>query len=62
MKRFHQRSPYRVTMNEAFAEVIDGCATTGFIQPQPRTFDLKGNPGSFFTTRGAAVNHLSKFG
>jgi leucyl/phenylalanyl-tRNA--protein transferase len=25
--RFHQRSPYRVTMNEAFAEVIDGCAT-----------------------------------
>ncbi|WP_367143191.1 leucyl/phenylalanyl-tRNA--protein transferase [Pantoea stewartii] len=26
MKRFHQQSPYRVTMNEAFGEVVDGCA------------------------------------
>ncbi|WP_026042510.1 leucyl/phenylalanyl-tRNA--protein transferase [Pantoea sp. A4] len=27
MKRFHQRSPYRVTMNHAFASVIEGCAS-----------------------------------
>lgn len=27
MKRFHQRSPYRVTMNHAFAGVIEGCAS-----------------------------------
>ncbi|WP_205949983.1 leucyl/phenylalanyl-tRNA--protein transferase [Pantoea stewartii] len=26
MKRFHQQSPYRVTMNEAFGDVVDGCA------------------------------------
>ncbi|WP_067702799.1 MULTISPECIES: leucyl/phenylalanyl-tRNA--protein transferase [unclassified Erwinia] len=27
MKRFHLRSPYRVTLNQRFAEVIEGCAT-----------------------------------
>lgn len=27
MKRFHQRSPYRVTLNHAFGEVIEGCAS-----------------------------------
>jgi len=27
MKRFHRRSPYHVTMNRAFAEVIEGCAS-----------------------------------
>ena len=26
MKRFHQRSPYRVTLNQNFQEVIEGCA------------------------------------
>jgi len=26
MKRFHQRSPYRVTLNHAFGQVIEGCA------------------------------------
>lgn len=26
MKRFHQRSPYRVTLNHAFGQVIAGCA------------------------------------
>lgn len=26
MKRFHQRSPYRVTLNQRFSEVIAGCA------------------------------------
>ena len=26
MKRFHKRSPYRVTMNYAFGQVIEGCA------------------------------------
>ncbi|WP_312948796.1 leucyl/phenylalanyl-tRNA--protein transferase [Superficieibacter sp.] len=26
MKRFHQRSPYRVTLNQAFDRVIEGCA------------------------------------
>jgi len=26
MKRFHQKSPYRVTLNQRFAEVIEGCA------------------------------------
>ncbi|WP_028714981.1 leucyl/phenylalanyl-tRNA--protein transferase [Pantoea ananatis] len=26
MKRFHQQSPYRVTMNEAFSDVVEGCA------------------------------------
>ena len=26
MKRFHQHSPYRVTLNHAFGEVIEGCA------------------------------------
>ncbi|MEM6159834.1 leucyl/phenylalanyl-tRNA--protein transferase [Erwinia sp. P6884] len=27
MKRFHQRSPYRVTLNQSFQEVIEGCAS-----------------------------------
>ena len=27
MKRFHRRSPYRVTLNQNFAAVIAGCAT-----------------------------------
>ncbi|MFU9137746.1 leucyl/phenylalanyl-tRNA--protein transferase [Erwinia tasmaniensis] len=27
MKRFHLRSPYRVTLNQRFTEVIEGCAT-----------------------------------
>ena len=27
MKRFHQRSPYRVTLNHAFGQVIEGCAS-----------------------------------
>ena len=27
MKRFHRRSPYRVTLNQAFAAVIEGCAS-----------------------------------
>lgn len=27
MKRFHQRSPYRVTLNENFYDVIEGCAS-----------------------------------
>lgn len=27
MKRFHKRSPYRVTMNYAFGQVIEGCAS-----------------------------------
>ncbi|QHM70458.1 leucyl/phenylalanyl-tRNA--protein transferase [Mixta intestinalis] len=27
MKRFHRRSPYRVTMNRAFADVVEGCAS-----------------------------------
>lgn len=27
MKRFHRHSPYRVTLNRAFAEVIEGCAS-----------------------------------
>lgn len=26
MKRFHQRSPYRITLNQNFHEVIEGCA------------------------------------
>ncbi|WP_147196591.1 leucyl/phenylalanyl-tRNA--protein transferase [Pantoea sp. MBD-2R] len=26
MKRFHQRSPYRVTLNQNFQDVIEGCA------------------------------------
>ena len=26
MKRFHKRSPYRVTLNYAFGQVIEGCA------------------------------------
>jgi len=26
MKRFHSRSPYRVTLNHAFGKVIEGCA------------------------------------
>ncbi|MFS2223443.1 leucyl/phenylalanyl-tRNA--protein transferase [Pantoea sp. B65] len=27
MKRFHRRSPYRVTLNQAFYAVIEGCAS-----------------------------------
>ncbi|MEZ3498072.1 leucyl/phenylalanyl-tRNA--protein transferase [Pantoea sp. KPR_PJ] len=27
MARFHRRSPYRVTMNQAFFDVVEGCAT-----------------------------------
>lgn len=27
MKRFHRHSPYRVTLNQAFADVIKGCAS-----------------------------------
>ncbi len=27
MKRFHKRSPYRVTLNYAFGKVIEGCAS-----------------------------------
>lgn len=27
MKRFHRRSPYQVTLNQRFAEVVDGCAS-----------------------------------
>lgn len=27
MARFHRRSPYRVTMNHAFAQVVEGCAS-----------------------------------
>jgi len=27
MKRFHQKSPYRVTLNQHFADVVEGCAT-----------------------------------
>ncbi|MBB3321210.1 MULTISPECIES: leucyl/phenylalanyl-tRNA--protein transferase [unclassified Atlantibacter] len=27
MRRFHNRSPYRVTLNHAFGEVIDACAS-----------------------------------
>ena len=27
MKRFHQRSPYRVTLNHAFGQVFEGCAS-----------------------------------
>ena len=27
MMRFHKRSPYRVTMNYAFGQVIEGCAS-----------------------------------
>jgi len=27
MARFHRHSPYRVTMNHAFAQVVEGCAT-----------------------------------
>lgn len=27
MKRFHNHSPYRVTLNHAFGQVIDGCAS-----------------------------------
>jgi leucyl/phenylalanyl-tRNA--protein transferase len=26
MKRFHAKSPYRVTLNHAFGQVIEGCA------------------------------------
>ena len=26
MKRFHKNSPYRVTLNYAFGQVIEGCA------------------------------------
>ncbi|QKJ86590.1 Leucyl/phenylalanyl-tRNA--protein transferase [Paramixta manurensis] len=26
MQRFHRKSPYRVTLNHAFAEVVEGCA------------------------------------
>ncbi len=26
MKRFHQRSPYRVTLNQAFEDVVQGCS------------------------------------
>ena len=27
MKRFHQKSPYRVTLNQRFRQVIEGCAS-----------------------------------
>lgn len=27
MKRFHQKSPYRVTLNQQFQQVIEGCAS-----------------------------------
>lgn len=27
MKRFHQRSPYRVTLNQNFMDVVEGCAS-----------------------------------
>ncbi|PKH24297.1 leucyl/phenylalanyl-tRNA--protein transferase [Enterobacterales bacterium CwR94] len=27
MKRFHQQTPYRVTLNHAFYEVVEGCAS-----------------------------------
>lgn len=30
MKRFHARSPYRVTLNHAFGQVIEGCASDRF--------------------------------
>ncbi|HAH13777.1 MAG TPA: leucyl/phenylalanyl-tRNA--protein transferase, partial [Pantoea agglomerans] len=40
MKRFHSRSPYRVTMNESFAEVIEGCAT-GREEGTWITFEMK---------------------
>ncbi|MEI2265157.1 leucyl/phenylalanyl-tRNA--protein transferase [Erwinia sp. CGal63] len=27
MKRFHRHSPYRVTLNQSFSEVVEGCAS-----------------------------------
>jgi leucyl/phenylalanyl-tRNA--protein transferase len=30
MKRFHAKSPYRVTLNHAFGQVIEGCAEDRF--------------------------------
>ncbi|KOC92776.1 leucyl/phenylalanyl-tRNA--protein transferase [Winslowiella iniecta] len=45
MKRFHRRSPYRVTLNQAFAEVIEGCASERqegtWITPQVKQAWLK---------------------
>jgi len=49
MKRFHRRSPYRVTLNYAFGQVIDGCAqdrhegtwiTSGIMQAYHRLHEL----------------------
>ncbi|MGU0043910.1 leucyl/phenylalanyl-tRNA--protein transferase [Escherichia coli] len=36
MKRFHKRSPYRVTMNYAFGQVIEGCASDREEEPDTR--------------------------
>lgn len=36
MKRFHKRSPYRVTMNYAFGQVIEGCASDREEEPGSR--------------------------
>lgn len=45
MKRFHQRSPYTVTLNQNFAGVIEGCATDRdegtWITPEVRRAWLK---------------------
>lgn len=49
MKRFHRHSPYRVTLNYAFSQVIEGCAqdrhegtwiTTGISQAYHRLHEL----------------------
>ena len=40
MKRFHNRAPYRVTMNESFAEVLEGCAS-GREEGTWITFEMK---------------------
>lgn len=49
MKRFHRRSPYRVTLNYAFGQVIEGCAqdrhegtwiTSGIMQAYHRLHEL----------------------
>ncbi|GHD93007.1 leucyl/phenylalanyl-tRNA--protein transferase [Pseudocitrobacter faecalis] len=49
MKRFHSRSPYRITLNYAFGRVIEGCAqdrnegtwiTTGIVQAYHRLHEL----------------------
>ena len=45
MKRFHRRSPYRVTLNQAFEAVIEGCASERhegtWITPQVKQAWLK---------------------